>query len=134
MKTRIAIWVGVGLLVAGILLWPSCERARESARRSSAMSLVRQMGLAVMQYSIDHNGEFPASLDEPGLQAHFPFKPRSPGLRYYRPGKDASGDTPLLVDSYPNGCNVFFLGGQAKFLKQAPTPTSLDSTNGVKQP
>jgi prepilin-type N-terminal cleavage/methylation domain-containing protein len=47
----------IGLLAA--LLFPVFARARESARRSSCLSNLRQLGLGMQQYIQDYDGRYP---------------------------------------------------------------------------
>jgi prepilin-type N-terminal cleavage/methylation domain-containing protein len=47
-------------IVAAILL-PALAKARESARRSGCASNLREMGLAIHMYTIEHKGELPWS-------------------------------------------------------------------------
>jgi prepilin-type processing-associated H-X9-DG protein len=47
----------VGVLVA--LLLPAVQMARGAARRSQCASNMRQLGLAIHQYALVHNGRFP---------------------------------------------------------------------------
>ena len=65
----LALAVGVGLFVfLGILaaiLLPALARAREAARRASCQNNLKQVGLQLMIYANEHNGKFPALVDEP---------------------------------------------------------------------
>jgi prepilin-type N-terminal cleavage/methylation domain-containing protein len=47
----------IGIL-AGFLL-PALAKAQEAARRTSCMNNVRQIGVAMLQYSGEHDGDFP---------------------------------------------------------------------------
>jgi prepilin-type processing-associated H-X9-DG protein len=50
-------------LMASILL-PSLNRARETANRVKAQNNLRQIGVAMLLYSNEHRGQYPASLGE----------------------------------------------------------------------
>jgi len=47
-------------IMAGFLL-PALAKAQEAARRASCMNNIRQIGIAMIQYSADHDDEFPPS-------------------------------------------------------------------------
>ena len=49
----------IGILAA--ILLPGLAKARESARRTACVSNVRELGLAIHMYSIEHKGELPWS-------------------------------------------------------------------------
>ncbi len=49
----------IGILAA--MLLPALAKARESARRSACASNLREMGLAIHRYTIEHKGELPWS-------------------------------------------------------------------------
>ncbi len=51
----------IGLLIS--LLSPSLGRARDQARGAQCLNNLRQIGLAVIMYSHDHEGIFPLSVD-----------------------------------------------------------------------
>jgi prepilin-type N-terminal cleavage/methylation domain-containing protein/prepilin-type processing-associated H-X9-DG protein len=54
----------IGLLAA--ILFPVFSRARENARRSSCQSNLRQLGLALIQYSQDYDEYLPCGSDSAG--------------------------------------------------------------------
>ena len=49
-------------LLAGMLV-PALGKARERGRRTSCMNNLKQIGLAISMYRIDHNDDFPDDLD-----------------------------------------------------------------------
>ncbi len=53
----------LGILAA--ILLPALARAREAARRASCQNNLKQVGLQLMIYASEHNGKFPALVDEP---------------------------------------------------------------------
>ena len=56
----------IGIL-AGFLL-PALAKAQEAARKTACMNNVRQIGLAMMQYSGEHDGDFPKLVDTNGIE------------------------------------------------------------------
>lgn len=62
---ELLVVIGIITLLLGILV-PVMSRARESARSVTCLSNVRQLGIAVMQYTMENQGSFP------------PFAVRSP--------------------------------------------------------
>ena len=58
-RLRDAIVTIAIIVVAAVVLWPGWRMARESARRGSCLSNVRQLGLGIMQYSEDYGGSYP---------------------------------------------------------------------------
>lgn len=65
----VVVVVCVGMvMILGILaaiLLPALARAREAARRASCSNNLKQVGLQLMIYANEHNGKFPALVDEP---------------------------------------------------------------------
>lgn len=62
--TLIELLVVIAIIaILAAILFPVFARARENARRTSCLSNVKQMGLAVMQYTQDNDERFPRSVD-----------------------------------------------------------------------
>jgi prepilin-type processing-associated H-X9-DG protein len=60
-KANLITWtvaVSVILILFGMLL-PTCNAAREKARRASCMCSIKQLGLSIRLYSGDNKGRFP---------------------------------------------------------------------------
>jgi prepilin-type N-terminal cleavage/methylation domain-containing protein/prepilin-type processing-associated H-X9-DG protein len=58
--TLIELLVVIAIIaILASILFPVFARARENARRSSCLSNVKQMGLAIMQYSQDYDEKYP---------------------------------------------------------------------------
>ena len=65
---ELLVVIGIIALLISILL-PALSKARASAQRLVCLSNMRQVGMAVQQYTIDNNGAFPSLLprgDVPG--------------------------------------------------------------------
>jgi prepilin-type processing-associated H-X9-DG protein len=50
---------GVIVVVLALLLWPAWRMGRESARRATCLSNMRQLGIGLMGYEDDHDGSYP---------------------------------------------------------------------------
>ena len=61
--TLIELLVVIAIIsILASILFPVFARARESARRTSCLSNLKQMGLAIMQYTQDYDEAYPLSL------------------------------------------------------------------------
>jgi len=65
---ELLVVIGIIALLISILL-PSLNRARETANRVKCASNLRQIGLAIMQYSNDNKGPFPRTLYSYGISS-----------------------------------------------------------------
>lgn len=66
------------IAVLAAILFPVFARARESARRASCQSNLKQIGLAGMQYAADYDGCLP-----PAVVAHNPANPMAASTETY---------------------------------------------------
>ncbi len=63
----------IGILAA--MLLPSVARAMEKAKRTSCLSNVRQLGVAMFLYVDDYEGRFPPRMPAPAAGPAYPCKP-----------------------------------------------------------
>ncbi len=62
--TLIELLVVIAIIsILAAILFPTFARARENARRTSCLSNLKQMGLAVMQYTQDFDEKYPQALN-----------------------------------------------------------------------
>ncbi len=74
--TLIELLVVIAIIaILAAILFPVFARARENARRSSCTSNMKQMGLALLQYTQDYDERYPmARSDGPGSPIYVPWQ------------------------------------------------------------
>lgn len=60
----------VVVAIPAALLLPALAKAQEAARRASCMNNARQIGLAMLQYTYDHDDEFVPLVDATGAEVY----------------------------------------------------------------
>lgn len=76
--TLIELLVVIAIIaVLAAILFPVFAKAREKARQTSCLANIKQLGLAVQQYTTDYDGVFPISYQDaaggPGTAAQIPL-------------------------------------------------------------
>jgi len=106
--TLIELLVVISIIaVLAAMLFPVFARARESARRSSCLSNLKQVGLAFMQYNQDYDERYPLSSYDPDGNGHVSWTvsaqpymksiqlfrcPSDTGSRWETPASPENGD------------------------------------------
>ncbi len=137
----------VGGFLGGIKEFSGCclmplGRARESSRRSTEASNLRQIGIAMFTYSQDSNGAFPDTLDRLVEKNHATPEALLDQTRhrfeYFRPMEKVDEINPQKVIAWSSlhdgGRNVLFGDSHVEWMREnslPPPPRQLDSYLGA---
>jgi prepilin-type processing-associated H-X9-DG protein len=133
----------VGGAVAAAIAMPALQKSREQARSAVSMSHLKQLGFALLKYADDHQGEWPADLeqvkpylgDSPAQVLESPRKPKG----FQGPSYVYVGGRPKDLDQrnvvvYENPAfstdkiNVLFADGHVEAMKPEAFRQALQAT------
>src|SRR5204862_5045354 len=120
----VVVTVAILTIIAGMLL-PSLAKAKGRAMRISALSNLKQIGVAAMSYANGNGGSLPSSFDEMKneLGSERILQDRSSGERFVYVGAGKRAGDPNAVVAYSpvdvNGRLVCFADGRVEELSTA---------------
>lgn len=102
--TLIELLVVIAIIaILAAILFPVFARARENARRTSCLSNLKQMGLAVMQYTQDYDETYPYTITPASAWAQMPD-----GLSWVGSNPPTSLLWPQVLYPYHKSSQVFY--------------------------
>ncbi len=105
--TLIELLVVIAIIaILAAILFPAFAKARESARRASCSSNMKQMGLAILQYAQEYDEHYPMRYQGPKDHEHGWNQTVQPYLKsvdlFRCPSNPKSGESlSLAIDEYP---------------------------------
>lgn len=114
--TLIGLLVVIAIIsILSSILFPVFARARESARRASCLSNLKQMGLAVMMYVQDYDETY---VDNPTSASYLPGIGDVKHLTAAEcPSGTSSYKSDCMSGRHFGGVNITFADGHAKWLR-----------------
>jgi prepilin-type N-terminal cleavage/methylation domain-containing protein/prepilin-type processing-associated H-X9-DG protein len=145
--TLIELLVVIAIIaILAAILFPVFGRARESARRASCSSNLKQINLGILQYVQDYDGKYPINYQWPQVSLYYTgwgayatwMYVTYPYVKSTQLYKCASAPVSSIDPKYgfanPDGSNYLEFPGQGNYgANENIIPTSYSGTRGVKQ-